>query len=302
MRKAMGKSLGEEALGEYKDKFIKGAVSYNKTTPYDAENLWNSMVTFGKYGFNKSHAAVYSMISYWCAWAKTYHPMEFAVATLNNARTPETAVKLLREMVRNEGIKYVSLDIERSEKRWTVQDGILIGGLMSIEGMGSQKAQHIIDNREEGFQELPPGLEKMLYKGKSPFNPLFPCEERWDKMYTNYKEFGLTGPPIMIEDVDVDDNGSVLFIGRLVRSNTKDLKYSNIDEARKFYLHLVVEDDTDEIHCFIGDKNFHRLASIVEEGIEGETWYMVRGDTREGRRTVNVQSILNLNKWSQENE
>jgi DNA polymerase-3 subunit alpha len=84
LRKAMSKSLGEEFFNRYWELFREGAKDQG-IEEKEAKNIWEHMCTFGSWAFNKSHAVSYAMISYWCAYLKAHHPLEFAVACLRNS-------------------------------------------------------------------------------------------------------------------------------------------------------------------------------------------------------------------------
>jgi len=60
------------------------------------------------------------MISYWTAYIKAYYPLEFTVANLNNSRDFSSAIKVLRDAVTNEGMKYLPVDPDESTENWSV--------------------------------------------------------------------------------------------------------------------------------------------------------------------------------------
>ena len=94
LRKAFSKSLGKEYFSTYEQKFIEGALK-NNYSEENADLMWNDLVHSGNYAFNKSHAVAYAMISFWSAYMKAHHPLEFAVANLNHAKNDEAALKIL---------------------------------------------------------------------------------------------------------------------------------------------------------------------------------------------------------------
>ena len=121
LRKATSKSMGEEFIAKYRDAFIEGAIK-NGYSESDSDELWADIASSGSYSFNKSHAVGYGLVSYWVAWCKANYPMEFAVACLNSLSDPNSASKLLRDMVRNEGFQYSSVDINLSEENWSTHN------------------------------------------------------------------------------------------------------------------------------------------------------------------------------------
>ena len=72
------------------------------------------MVTFGSWGFNKSHSVSYAVVTYWTLWLKKYHPLHFAAACLRAAKDDEQVIAILRELAK-EGVSYTPIDPEHSE-------------------------------------------------------------------------------------------------------------------------------------------------------------------------------------------
>ncbi|MCK5016017.1 MAG: DNA polymerase III subunit alpha, partial [Candidatus Peribacteraceae bacterium] len=200
LRKALGKSKGQEFFNRYWERFVKGTREKH-ISDEEAEHVWKNMMTFGSWGFNKSHAVAYAMISYWTAWAKAQDPLNFAVACMNHTSDSWTAIRLLREMVEFDGLEYEPVDPDNSSEGWSVCDGKLIGGLTNIHGVGSQKAKQILRARI-GKDKLGPGLIKKLLKPETDFDVLFPCQHYFGHFFDNPKEHGLDVSPTLIRDVD----------------------------------------------------------------------------------------------------
>lgn len=83
VRKVVAKSKGEEALEVFKKDFIEGCMRISEMTEDSAQKVWESIVDFSKYAFNRSHSVEYSIISMWDAWLKTYYPGEFYASCLS---------------------------------------------------------------------------------------------------------------------------------------------------------------------------------------------------------------------------
>ena len=307
LRKAVSKSKGEEFLNQYKDKFVEGAL-HNEADPTEIDNVWESMITFGAYGFNKSHAYSYGLISYFTAWAKAHHPLEFAVANLNFAKTDEQAVKILRDMVRHDNIEYTAFDPDESLEKWSVCDGKLLGGLLSLKGIGPKKAKAMIKAREDPSL-LKPAMIRAMMNPDTLFNILFPCEHWWGKFFTSPEEFGLTNPPTFIEQIT--NPGEYLLVGKMTECSLRDLNEAQTLARRngryivnnKLYLNLTLEDDTDSIVVTINRYKYEALGrEIFETGNVGEDWYLVKGVIKDKWRRIDVKEILNLNRWGAENQ
>jgi DNA-directed DNA polymerase III PolC len=307
LRVAASKSLGEEFFGKYKDNFVNGALKKGADQA-EAVNVWENMVTFGSWGFNKSHAYSYALISYWTAWAKAHHPLEFATANLNNARSEMTALRILRDMVRNDGIEYEAFDPEHSQMSWSIKDGKLLGGLLTIKGIGKKKASAILQARKRQTKWTP-SMIKLIKDPHTIFTILFPCQHYWGDLFDTPSEVGLEEPPVHIETIEKP--GSYLFVGKLLDKNLRDLnEYQSlvkrggqvITDHTKF-LNLILEDDTDSIVCTVNRYRYEALGrDIVETGREDKDWFLVRGKIRDKWRRIDVEQVLNLTRWRAESE
>jgi len=307
LRRAASKSLGEEFFNRYRDNFLKGT-RLRKVPDEEAIAVWENMVTFGSWGFNKSHAVAYGLISYWTGFMKAHHPMEFAIANLNNARDTDSAIKLLRDLVVNEGFEYDPVDADLSEMEWSIQDGRLVGGLMNIDGIGEAKAKQIM-NARKSRKVLPPGLFKKLMYPVTPFDILFPTQHYWGKFYNDPITYGLSEAPSEIKAID--QPGLYTVIGKLIMRDLRDLNDYNevvkrngvVYDENSVYLRLLIEDDTDQILCVINRYVFEEMEGqrIVETSKEGETWFLIKGRMRGDWRKLEIDQILNLTDWEKEN-
>lgn len=302
LRKAASKSLGEEFFGKYKDKFVNGAVKRG-ADEVEAVHVWENIVTFGSWGFNKSHAYGYGLISYWTAWAKAHHPLEFAVANMNNARNPESALRILRDIVKNDDIEYIAFDPDESGVDWTISDGKLLGGLLTIKGIGKRKAADIIAARK-GQRKWTPAMVRMVRDPFTLFTILYPAKHYFGALYDDPKSVGLVEPCVEIETIT--DPGEYLFLGKVLDINLRDLnEYQSvvkrggtyIEDHTKF-LNLIIEDDTGSIVCTVNRFKYEAHGKdIVETGKEGADWYLIRGKIKDKWRRIDIQQIFNLSRW-----
>jgi hypothetical protein len=305
LRRAAAKSLGDEFFGKWKAKFISGAMEKRKLSRQESEDLWNDISHSGSWSFNKSHAVSYALVSYWTAYFKAHYPLEFASAVLNNTHNSDNAIKLLRDMVENEGITYTPLDPMKSEVNWSAKDGKLTGGLVNIHGVGEKKAQMLIDMRS-GKRKTTPFFWKVFEDPKTDFDILFPARHYWGILYTDPRSTGLLdSPPDLIKDVN--DPGRYVVIGKLVDRNLRDLneyvflkdRDGEIIEENNLYLNMTVEDDTDSIICSINRWRFEALGgrTIAEQGKVGEDWYLIEGSVKGAWRKIDIEKIVHLNQW-----
>ena len=141
------KGTGKDSLKDnLKIKFVEGCLE-NNLSRGEAENLWTNFEYFSGYGFNKSHAVSYSVLSYQCAWLSNYYETEWMAAFLD--KEPETRKEKATNLAKSFGFKIKNLDVNTSGKVWEIsEDGkTLIQPLTSIKGLGEKAIEQIIDNR-----------------------------------------------------------------------------------------------------------------------------------------------------------
>ena len=150
LRRAMGKKK-KEILDKEKIPFIEGAVQ--KGFPKSkAGQIFDMLVPFAGYGFNKSHAAAYSVVAYHTAYLKANFSAEFMAANLTNEINSANKDKLSEciDEARKMGIAIDPPDINRSDKLFTIVDGRIIYGLLGIKGLGDVSAEEIVRCRKDG--------------------------------------------------------------------------------------------------------------------------------------------------------
>jgi DNA polymerase III subunit alpha len=148
-RKAVGKKIPEE-MAKQKAKFIKGCMETSGWSQQKASEIWAWIEPFAAYGFNKSHSASYSVVSYQTAYMKANYTVEFmaAVMTAESGDIP-TVVEAVEEC-RKLGIEVLPPDVNESRPDFTVIDETHIRfGLNAIKNLGSDVIEAIIKTRRE---------------------------------------------------------------------------------------------------------------------------------------------------------
>jgi DNA polymerase-3 subunit alpha len=150
LRRAMGKKK-PEIIAKEKGPFIAGAVRQGFSEA-DADRIYEIFAPFAGYGFNKSHAAAYSVLSYRTAWLKAHFPAEFMAANLSNEINSTVKEKLPEyiDVARQMGIPLDPPDVNRSGRLFTVVDGRIVYGLKAIKGIGDRPAEEIVACRKSG--------------------------------------------------------------------------------------------------------------------------------------------------------
>ena len=114
-----------------------------------ANKIFDEMAEFAKYAFNKSHAACYAVVAYRTAYLKAYYPAEFMAATLNSFLGNLDKIPQYTEECKNLGIEILKPDINKSEAKFTVEDGKIRFGLGSVKNVGSVPVENIVKERKE---------------------------------------------------------------------------------------------------------------------------------------------------------
>ncbi|MGD0138799.1 MAG: DNA polymerase III subunit alpha [Tepidisphaeraceae bacterium] len=156
--KAISKKQAD-VIAKFKPDFLEGAQA-NGVAPGKAQELFDSILKFGGYGFNKSHSTRYAIIAFQTAYMKTYHPVEYMAALLTfEMGSTEKVVEYIEECRRmtqpdgSRGIPVQAPDINVSDKDFTPiylnQTGNIRFGLMAVRGVGEKAVEAIIAERKK---------------------------------------------------------------------------------------------------------------------------------------------------------
>ena len=150
LRRAMGKKKPEVLMGKKKE-FIEGAIAQGFTEQHAAD-IFEIMVPFAGYGFNKSHAAAYTVLAYRTGYLKCHYPAEFMAANLTNELTSTDGVPQYLSECKRMGLKVLPPDINKSYSEFDVDNGDVIFAFRGMKGMGKEAADAIVREREEHGQ------------------------------------------------------------------------------------------------------------------------------------------------------
>ena len=302
IRKAMSGRLGDEYFAGFWEKFRAGALA-NGVDEVTTKAIWDQVCTLGSWAFNKSHAVAYGLISYYCAWLKAHHPVEFAAATLDAETLPDRQIALLREL-KQEGIDYKSFDVDHSTDRWQPlkqQDGstILIGPLTSIKGIGPAFVQEIMTARSNGTP-VRPALRARLEAGQTEIDSLFPISDAIKALHPSLPASGIETIPTPCRDVQAGINRAVVVMGvadRLAPIDENEAIRVMRRNGRRFppptaALNIFLRDDTDRLLCRVDRFNYERIgAPVVEHGKPGKALYALKGYVPYNFRMLMVQRV-----------
>ncbi len=162
LRRAMGKKI-KEAMDAERPKFLSGAAE-NGVEKAKAQEVWDLLEKFANYGFNKSHAAAYAVVSYQTAWLKANHPVEFMAGVMNcDIHLTDKLAVYAEEVRRGLEIEIVPPCVNRSQALFSVSDGKIVYALGALKNVGADAMRLLTEAR-----------------GDKPFATLFDLARRVD--------------------------------------------------------------------------------------------------------------------------
>ena len=281
IRKVMSGCKGQEIFDRHGEKFAAGAANHglDKAT---ADGIWHKIVSFGVWGMNKSHTVSYAVISYWCAYMKRYHPLQYAASCLRNAKDDEQTVEILREL-NAEGISCTVFDPALSAIDWSVQGDKLVGGYKNLHGVGPAKAQYYVQLRDStGLKGKDlAALAKHEVKHQDPR----PAHTLWGDIYTHPENYNIEGP--VKEIAELEDFENAVVVCQLLRTDRRDeneaIRASKRGYAKKgqtLFLNAFVVDDSISKPIVLrlkADIWFSHGQKMADRAVPKQDWFLVRG-------------------------
>ena len=146
LRKAMGKK-DKKILDKEKVHFEDG-MKANGFSEDAVEKLWQTLIPFSDYAFNRSHSAGYGLLSFWTAYLKANYPSEYMAALLTSVRDDKDKSALYLNECRRMGIKVLPPDVNESDSEYTPIGSDIRFGLTAIRNIGENVVASIINNRK----------------------------------------------------------------------------------------------------------------------------------------------------------
>ncbi|AHM02811.1 DNA polymerase III alpha subunit [Roseibacterium elongatum DSM 19469] len=187
LRRAMGKKI-KEAMDAERPKFLEGAAK-NGVDEAKALEVWNLLEKFANYGFNKSHAAAYAVVSYQTAWLKANHPVEFMAAVMNCDIHLTDKLGIYKQEVDRLGIDTVPPCVNRSAASFTVKDGKILYALGALKNVGVDAMRLIVEARQ-------------TERGEKPFATLFDFARRVDLKRVGKRSLEMLARAGAFDDLD----------------------------------------------------------------------------------------------------
>ncbi|HLF70334.1 MAG TPA: DNA polymerase III subunit alpha, partial [Actinomycetota bacterium] len=148
VRAAIGKKKSDQ-LVKWKDQFEKGS-SASGLTPAEAQGLWELILPFAGYSFNRAHAHGYALVAYQTAWLKANYPVEYMAALLTSVKDDKDLVPFYLVECRSLGIKVLPPNVNDSDLEFTPRSSSVLFGLSAIRNVGEQVASRVIEARNSG--------------------------------------------------------------------------------------------------------------------------------------------------------
>jgi DNA polymerase III subunit alpha len=133
-------------MDQQSERFVSGAIKNGVSKP-QAKNIFELLAKFANYGFNKSHAAAYAIVSYQTAYMKAHYPVEFLAASMTYDMANTEKLNDFREDAGRLGIKVIPPSVQTSFRRFETGDNRIYYALAAIKGVGENAVDHIVEVR-----------------------------------------------------------------------------------------------------------------------------------------------------------
>ncbi|MBZ9812522.1 DNA polymerase III subunit alpha [Mesorhizobium sp. CA7] len=173
LRRAMGKKIRAE-MDKQRERFVTGAVERG-VSKQQADFIFDLLAKFADYGFNKSHAAAYAVVSYQTAYLKAHYPVEFLAASMTLDMSNTDKLADFRQDAMRLGIEVVPPSVMSSFRPFEVGENKIFYSLAALKGVGDAAVEHIVEKRgEKPFKNLADFCERVDPKivGKRVFESL----------------------------------------------------------------------------------------------------------------------------------
>ncbi|MEE9984713.1 DNA polymerase III subunit alpha [Agrobacterium pusense] len=142
LRRAMGKKIKEE-MDKQRERFVDGAIKNGVSKP-QADTIFDLLAKFANYGFNKSHAAAYAIVSYQTAYMKAHYPVEFLAASMTLDMANTEKLNDFRQDAGRLGIEIVAPSVQTSFRQFETGENRIYYSLAAIKGVGEGAVEHIV--------------------------------------------------------------------------------------------------------------------------------------------------------------
>jgi len=308
-RAVVAKSKGEQEFDKYYSKFEEGVS--DKIDSTKAQHLWDSMKSFGRYAFNRSHAASYALLGYWSMYMKVHYPIEFYICKLNHETEDAKKIRLLSDAAKK-GFEILPPVLGKSGVFWAKEgDKQLRAGLTDIKNIGEKTAILMVENkyscREDFETNKVKGVNLRAYKaldGQKCFKNDVPAADFF-KVH-DYDVLDVLAPNrTKSENIrDWDDAYNLTIAGRFIEMNYKDVfevkksKGQRTDDIlnpeKSKYVTLLLEDETDRTFVLVNRFLFAKIGEIVRDAFDNNKFVIVEGIKTKGSKMVRAKRVVSF--------
>ncbi len=264
LRRAMGKKKRAE-LEKQKQNFIDGAVK-NGISKDIAAGIFLKIEPFAEYGFNKSHAAAYAIISYQTAYLKTYYPKEFIAASMTMDISNQNKLGEFYEELKQLGIDVIRPDINECNADFKTENNKFYYALGGIKAVGLEAVSNIIQEREKNGKFLsiidfvkrvnPKDINKLQLEGLVKAGA-------FDNLIENRKSLFNSIPNIIIKSKNYFDNRIVNQIDLFGEDNEKEADF--IENIRDWNFEERLSKEFEAVGFFISDHPLNQFKEIFDD-------------------------------------
>ncbi|MYR58388.1 DNA polymerase III subunit alpha, partial [Streptomyces sp. SID625] len=162
LRRVMGKKKPDELAKNFT--IFQAGAKKNGYSDEAIQALWDVLVPFAGYAFNKAHSAAYGLVSYWTAYLKANHPAEYMAALLTSVKDDKDKSAVYLNECRRMGIKVLPPNVNESEANFAAQgDDVILFGLSAVRNVGTNVVESIIRSRKAKgkYSSFPDYLDKV---------------------------------------------------------------------------------------------------------------------------------------------
>ncbi|WP_045076779.1 DNA polymerase III subunit alpha [Psychromicrobium lacuslunae] len=282
LRRAMGKKKKEE-LDKQQLSFFAGMAERGYSEKA-AQALWDTLVPFSNYGFNKSHAAAYGLVSYWTAYLKAHYPAEYMAALLTSVGDNKDRSAIYLNECRRMGITVLPPDVNESALNFTPVGGDIRFGMGAVRNVGANVVSAMIEARQEkgNFESFSDFLMKV---------PAVVCNKRTIESLIKAGAFDSLGHPrralAMVHEEAID---SVVVLKRNEAANQFDLFSAFEDSSENSSLAVDVPDlpewekkdklafERDMLGLYVSDHPLRGLEGVLSQHAEHTVTHLMGED------------------------
>ena len=300
LRRAIGKKIKSELMN-LKESFIKGA-SKKSINVKDSEKLFSLIEKFANYGFNKSHAAAYAVITFYTAYLKAHFPLEFYCQLLNNSSNDTDKIFSIMNEISLMKIEILPPDINTSHYKFIIKDNKIMYSLSAVKGVGIESMKELVLERNANG----------LFKSIADFNKRLPqsvlnkkqiekliLSNAFNSLYSN-KNVLMANLEEILKKMDTnslfeDDISDEQFLNKNMYIELDDIK----SEFESYGFLFSTRKQTDLLSK-INNSNFAELTSAKIEFKNSFYFYVIKiqyKTTRNGKRFILLTVINESGKF-----